>query len=512
MLDSRYIVWANECSLGRNQGAVTSGVLEQAQRLSGGQDAITISVGGNDVDFVSLLNHCVYTFFSRGKCDEQIAATERLIDELPEKLALVYDEAVSKLSDQGTIYVTGYAHFFDDTTNECDEVSLNVWGGVIGVALDFQQYLTVERRRQMNSLVDKLNDKTAEAIKAAVDKHGDKFEQVLYDYYFGEFEGRFCMPGVHEPAPNRYGLMFYLHGIDGEPGEHDDGVNHDDLKVRDSGLIPDAQLDARQFDSPAYPPGTFEAEVFELVVEGSKHLVDNEGADPDDPQIKRTLLPDWVARVFHPTISGHGVIANKVLHHMARRRARQLNMEEPPEVVETGFGSCPRDDDQDQAPDPDAPPAKPEPIAPPFGEEPGCFPLREGMGGTDTRSVTEEWLNTIDINADLESPGDCLRRGDTLGSDGSVLSHWCVLLEHEDFALVLADKNSNWGGGATGSSTIKAGQLRDLAYWSSGACYGTNRATAAMGGRMDLGQSLNSICMVSKDHPEICGLNWGVRP
>ncbi|KAL2202327.1 hypothetical protein CC79DRAFT_1326483 [Sarocladium strictum] len=128
------------------------------------------------------------------------------------------------------------------------------------------------------------------------------------------------MPGVQEPAPDHYGLMFYLHIIKEEPGDDRGGVvDHDDFKVRYSGLSTNAQLGPRQFHSPAYPPGSFESQVFDLVTEGS----------------------------------------------------------------ETKF-------------------------------------------------------------------------------KGSIRSQWCVLVEHENFALVLADKDSKWGGGATGPSTIKGQQLRKV--------------------------------------------------
>jgi hypothetical protein len=68
------------------------------------------------------------------------------------------------------------------------------------------QYLTVQRRKDMNELVDLVNGALREAVKRA----GSQVVFVEYDAYFGRFQGRYCQPGVTEPAPNRADLLFYL--------------------------------------------------------------------------------------------------------------------------------------------------------------------------------------------------------------------------------------------------------------------------------------------------------------
>lgn len=70
--------------------------------------------------------------------------------------------------------------------------------------LNFQKPipLTKERRLRMNSLVEKVNGKIADAVKAA----GDKVVFVNYDGYFGDVEGRMCAPHIQEPSPLKYGI------------------------------------------------------------------------------------------------------------------------------------------------------------------------------------------------------------------------------------------------------------------------------------------------------------------
>jgi hypothetical protein len=66
------------------------------------------------------------------------------------------------------------------------------------------EFLTVDKRKIMNSLVDEMNKKLAEAVKRA----GDGVVFVDYDKYIGEFEGRFCEKFIDESqdvAASRYG-------------------------------------------------------------------------------------------------------------------------------------------------------------------------------------------------------------------------------------------------------------------------------------------------------------------
>ncbi len=58
----------------------------------------------------------------------------------------------------------------------------------------------------MNELADMVNTEIANAVARA----GDRFVLVEWDSYVGDLNGRFCIPGVQEPDPNRSDLLFYL--------------------------------------------------------------------------------------------------------------------------------------------------------------------------------------------------------------------------------------------------------------------------------------------------------------
>jgi hypothetical protein len=101
-------------------------------------------------------------------------------------------------------YVTAYARFFDETSTDCDKVSWHWYPWPVNWLS--WQYLDVQRRKDMNELVDLVNAE----LRDAVGRAGSQFVFVEYDSYFGRLRGRYCLPSVQEPSPNRADLLFYL--------------------------------------------------------------------------------------------------------------------------------------------------------------------------------------------------------------------------------------------------------------------------------------------------------------
>ncbi|KAK4220992.1 hypothetical protein QBC38DRAFT_429861 [Podospora fimiseda] len=134
------------------------------------QDAILLSVGGNNAELSKILNACVFQwihitgfqkifieldfeglvkkgadkfeswfgFRPKGwdldkisrSCDEQLSRTERIIngDDYNHKLDWVISATKETLAPWGRIYWTGYAKFFGtEYTPECDSVSWTTW-------------------------------------------------------------------------------------------------------------------------------------------------------------------------------------------------------------------------------------------------------------------------------------------------------------------------------------------------------------------------------------------------
>ncbi|KAF5635566.1 integrin alpha n-terminal [Fusarium sp. NRRL 25303] len=223
-------------------GAVTTDVLEkQIPHLDNDQEAITLSIGGNDVGLVDLLNSCIFQMGSltpvqaaRAKlialadeqyawakdwdwdrlargCGGQIQYTRSLIqgNDFSKRLDQVLTAAKKKLAKEGKIYVTGYAKFFaEDLSADCDKVTWTTWIYKLANLEMPPEYLTRLRRFDFNKLVDEINQKIAEAV----DRAGDSVKFINYDQFVGKYHGRYCEAGVDESTTEsntRKGLVFY---------------------------------------------------------------------------------------------------------------------------------------------------------------------------------------------------------------------------------------------------------------------------------------------------------------
>ncbi|GKU19782.1 unnamed protein product [Fusarium langsethiae] len=319
-------------------GAVMKDVLEkQIPELDNGQDAITLSIGGNDVGLVNLLNSCIFQMsvftplqaaeakvieevdkdyawakdfdwdsLSRG-CEGQIEYTKALAtgNDFGKNLDAVLTAAKKKLNNGAKIYVTGYAKFFDeDMTTECDKVTWTTWLYKLANLAQPAEYLTTSRRKSMNNLVDLVN----EQLEAAVNRAGDSVRFIHYDPFVGKFGGRYCEPGVDESTSEsntRKGLMFY------------------ELNTWDpSGTTP-WKRDSHEGEL----SGTFYGDMLTLAKITS--LMDPDAElhhESGDSQSKRSLaprssiadylIPNGYGRVFHPQIPLHDMIASLVAYEI----------------------------------------------------------------------------------------------------------------------------------------------------------------------------------------------------
>ncbi|OBT40677.1 hypothetical protein VE00_08681 [Pseudogymnoascus sp. WSF 3629] len=224
-------------------GAVAKEVVEkQIPLLDNNQDAILLSVGGNDVDLVKLLNQCIYQIGSLTAeqvaiaklaaeadeqygwakdidwdalglgCDGQILRTRIIASGVTFQNSLdsVVAAAKKKLAPGGKIYWTGYGKFFaEDMTTECDKVTWTTWLYRLANFRQPAEYLTKSRRTSMNDLVEIVNNQIMDAIIRA---GGDNIRFINWDLMLGRRRGRYCESGVDESTKesnSRTGLMFY---------------------------------------------------------------------------------------------------------------------------------------------------------------------------------------------------------------------------------------------------------------------------------------------------------------
>lgn len=92
------------------------------------QQLITLSAGGNDVYLSDILDACVYQISPTAaifdKCPQALDRASEAIDKnLFKWLDELYSSLRPKLTKDGKIYVTGYAQFWDSTSEQCDNIS-----------------------------------------------------------------------------------------------------------------------------------------------------------------------------------------------------------------------------------------------------------------------------------------------------------------------------------------------------------------------------------------------------
>ncbi|KAE9977706.1 hypothetical protein EG327_007646 [Venturia inaequalis] len=307
----------------RNSGQVNS-------LGEGSQDVITISAGGNDAEFGTILDHCIFGWTNPPTryCDSTLRKSQLNIrTRIPAALDDLLTKAKTKLTSRGRIYITGYAQFFNSETTQCNGVSWNYWYD----SRSYWQYLTQQRRRTFNNLVIMLNHEIELAVQRA--NAGSGTHQVVFvkiDGTYLKYGGLFCEPDAAEPAPDREASLMF------------------NRKTKDRAI---AVVASSTEKDELVAPGTFEGQIASWISEtltehpNWRDSVEDgnfaavtpadtqafEGYDIGPAGISTQGLswyfPDSVKRVFHPQPQGHAVIANRVFEEMRSQRAIMLGID-----------------------------------------------------------------------------------------------------------------------------------------------------------------------------------------
>jgi hypothetical protein len=103
---------------------------------------------------------------------------------------------------------------------------------------------------------------------------------------------------------------------------------------------------------------------------------------------------------------------------------------------------------------------------------------------------------------------NCIQFGQNYNDKGEVLGSWCMVAQSNGCAFVIADKDPHFGGGFTGNSCITGQNLIDMSVKGANQCAGNSPGTAIAAGPVQVNNvPAQSLCLVSKDHPEVCAVN-----
>lgn len=164
-------------------------------------DFATVSIGGNDAGFYKLLDGCLFMFQGPAAhdCKAELKASLEVIasDDFAKTYNGVMDAILEKnTADTFRIFANGYSPFFDDElSDDCNDKSLGYWN-----LERYRPKLTVDVRRQLNDVCNKLNARIKEVISSRKDN------KVIHVDWAHRFDGhRFCQPGKEiEDGDNTY--------------------------------------------------------------------------------------------------------------------------------------------------------------------------------------------------------------------------------------------------------------------------------------------------------------------
>jgi hypothetical protein len=194
-------------------GASTVSVLRGQVPRIGDSQIVTLTVGGNEVDFFGVLNECIYQWRPLSTCENELQRSRSLIEsgKFIDDYNKLVKGAVQTLQPGARLLVTGYARFFNQATDHCSHISFS--------KTDPDNLLTRSLRVKLNDLINRLND----VIEAAAQAHGAEYVDID-----GVFEGhRFCEDGVPEPAPDRKDTWFFGMGYASDSGTSKGDKEHD---------------------------------------------------------------------------------------------------------------------------------------------------------------------------------------------------------------------------------------------------------------------------------------------
>lgn len=282
----------------------------------------TLTIGGDDIDFVNLVRNCIYDILPWRSCDEQLKDSfEKTRDPvLVDKIDKVIKKIVSKgragkAGKKFRLHVTGYAEFFNAKSQQCSDVTWSVLPAPFGN----RNKLTTELRETLNQMSGELNTAVQKAVKR---NPASSVKYIDWEQTPGALDGhRYCEEGVKEPDDRDPDVWFwqYPQNYFGDP--------HTGKGVTDAGEIAFKNLKARVWDPLAKDMPDFLSRRNGTDLPGiHPHLHDSRNMTmallkaANQTGSHGLVFPTWLVdrtRVFHPTVRGQQVIVDAILQGFA---------------------------------------------------------------------------------------------------------------------------------------------------------------------------------------------------
>lgn len=99
----------------------------------GSPQIATLTAGGDDTEFLWRILYCIVQFFKNNPCGEHITRSRGIVEsdkfynylDYAVKVALIRE--INAAGPGFRLFVTGYAQFFNEDTDQCDHICFSYW-------------------------------------------------------------------------------------------------------------------------------------------------------------------------------------------------------------------------------------------------------------------------------------------------------------------------------------------------------------------------------------------------
>ncbi|KAF4996992.1 hypothetical protein FGRMN_4132 [Fusarium graminum] len=318
-------------------------IYHQAELIKGDLDMVMLTAGGNDLCLAGIIKSCI--LLSAGEedaCEAVIKVAEKNVDSIiKSNMKEILGALNNKMNEKGVVVVLGYAEFFNVEGNNCEREQWDAIPWRDMWPFKRAQKLTVERRKRFNSLVQKINRATAEAVTEVAEDHEIKYKVGFADWNpwvkQSRIDGQMCSPSSEGDYPDE--KQPNMHFI--KPDTNPENIYPDELKRRGldttDELHPEMDLESRAeakraaesiwgskfFNSPNSPA---------LVRRVLSRREPQAPECPGDHDRDLTLglgLPNSYGAKFHPNAIGHVTMASFALAEAMDLRSLVLGVNTP---------------------------------------------------------------------------------------------------------------------------------------------------------------------------------------
>ncbi|EEP82320.1 predicted protein [Uncinocarpus reesii 1704] len=345
-------------------------IYDQAKKLEGNIDLLTLTAGGNDLCLAEIIKDCIMlSFYGEATCNAILKKAQGNLDlimrhNIKEILLALND----KMADDGIVVFNSYARFFNTENEDCaqkQDWSSFEWVRSIWLNLQRPLPLTVARRKRFNELTTGLNDVIHDVIKEVQ-------SEVKYNIGFSNWDrwaiegvkGQMCDPsssGAY-PDPDQPDLIFFKpdtrkseftvfpfsstikRNINETVDSNDSGrQNPSRFNEKQIGALGGRlNLPPRDLDEDGVNRAIYKSSLWNSVNPRAAALKRLDPRAPDLPGCPGNdngplpglgdFVPDFFGRVFHPNEEGHNAIASFAIETTMNLRAKVLGVE--PKICE----------------------------------------------------------------------------------------------------------------------------------------------------------------------------------